>query len=474
MTDKVIVLSAIATPLIGAMIVGLLPKKTKEMLSLVVGIVTIYFVSLLIPKILAGNVITFGRDMIMGIGINFKADALSVFFAAISSVVGTIILLYSTGYMKNYENLKEYYVFVLAFIGSMLGLVFSANLILLYIFWELAAICSWKLIGFHRKETDLKAANKAFLITFGSSSFMLLGFIMIYMNSGTFNMDLLKGTQISTWAMIFIFIGIMGKSCVFPLHTWLPDAGIAPSPVTALLHAAVLVKIGIYAFARLFCQTFVISQVSRIDIALIALISAIIAGSAAFKENDIKRILAQSTISQLGLILAALALFTPYSITGALFFILAHAIGKAGLFLCAGIIEHNTKTKDITKLSGLIKNMPLTAFVFAICGLSVAGIPPMLGFWGKFFMIIAPIKAGNFWLAILFIICSILTLLYLLRWFNLVFLGKTSSHPDVREGTGMMLTAIVILAVLSIAGGIFASAPGSLVEITRTQLLSLK
>ncbi|MBL7197397.1 MAG: NADH-quinone oxidoreductase subunit L, partial [Candidatus Omnitrophica bacterium] len=145
-------------------------------------------------------------------------DGLSVFFAVISSLVGVVIIFYSIEYMKRYKNLAEYYFLVLLFIGSMMGLVFSANLLLIYVFWEIAAICSWRLIGFYRGEKDLRAANKAFLITFSAASVMLLGFIMIYLDAGTFNLNELKGTAISNLAFLFIFVGIMAKSCLFPLH----------------------------------------------------------------------------------------------------------------------------------------------------------------------------------------------------------------------------------------------------------------
>ncbi len=404
----------------------------------------------------------------------FMADGLSVFFAAISSLVGALIVLYSIGYMKKYRNLTEYYFCVTLFIGSMLGLVFSANLILVYVFWEMAAICSWRLIGFHRGEKDIWAANKAFLITFLGASVMLVGFVMVYLDAGTFNLAELRGSGITGLAFLLIFIGIMAKSCVFPLHTWLPDAGIAPSPVTALLHAAVLVKIGIYGYARFFCDVFRIPQEAGRYVAALAITSAVIAGCSALRERNIKRILAYSTISQLAFILFGLAVTGVIGMTGALLFIFAHALGKAGLFLCAGIIEQKTGTKDIKQMGGMMKVLPVTGVASALCALSVAGIPPLAGFWGKFLIIVGPIKEHQFIFAGLAVASCILTLLYLIRLFDTVFLGDVS-HPGISErSSSLMLISVSVLALLSLLGGIFAGIPGEFVQVVRDQIMVLR
>ena len=388
----------------------------------------------------------------------FMADGLSVFFAVISSFVGAVILLFSIQYMKGRENLAEYYFLVTLFIGSMLGLVFSASLIWLYIFWEIAAICSWRLIGYFRRDADLKAANKAFLITFSGASLMLIGFIKIFIDHGTFSIAALKGSYMPEWVFLAVFIGIMAKSCVFPLGTWLPDAGVAPSTVTALLHAAVLVKIGIYGFARLFCFTFIMPEAARHYVPLLAVITSIVAGCAALRETDIKRILAQSTISQLAFILFGLSFASPISISGAILFIFAHALGKAALFLSAGIIEHATGTRDIRELGGLIKALPVTGAAFAISALSVAGIPPMAGFWGKFMILVGSIREGHFLLGGLAIFGAMLTFLYMLRLFNAIFLGK-AAHPSARERAGTMVAGVLILAFFSLAGGLLIAYP---------------
>jgi len=307
------------------------------------------------------------------------------------------------------------------------------------------------------------------LITFSAASLMLIGFILVYLNTNTFNLIELKGSDISYLPFVLIFIGIMAKSCVFPLHTWLPSAGVAPSPVTAFLHAAVLVKIGIYGFARFFCNTFQSPPYMMKYVAVLAAISAIIAGCSALRETDIKRILAYSTISQLGFIFVGLAINSKIGIIGALIFVFAHALGKAGLFLTAGIIEQKTGTKDIKKLGGMMKVLPISGIAFILCSISVIGIPPLAGFFGKLFVIISPIEKKEFILSILVIFSSILTLLYLLRFFNNVFLGQVI-YSDIKEDKNLMLVSVCFLAILSLVGGILINYPAELIKIAQEQM----
>jgi len=287
--------------------------------------------------------------------------------------------------MKDSNRQKKYYFYVTLFISSMLGLVFSANLVLMYIFWEITSICSWQLISFYRKDQHLFAGNKAFLVTFVGSALMLLGISIVFIEHNTLNLIILRGKQISDLAMILIFCGMIAKSAQIPFHTWLPDAGVAPTPVTALLHAAVLVKIGVYTFGRIFAFTFYITQNFQHLVMLISIITILVTGMFAYVENDIKRILAYSTISQIGYIFLGFVSNYKIGIVGAIFYIVAHAIAKAGLFLSAGIVEHKVHERDITKLGGLIHTMPITSVSFLLCGLSVIGFPLFSGFFCKSF-----------------------------------------------------------------------------------------
>ena len=468
----------IGVPILGALtipLVALLGRQARTVWANVLAFATTASGLMLIPWVLAGGHGTVLATSALGfIGIHdlFLVDGLALFVALASSGIGALIVLYSTGYIAHTENETEYYTMVLLFIGSMMGLVFSANLIFLYIFWEIAAICSWRLIGYYRKPEFTKRADKAFLMTFLGASLMLFAFIMIYTTTGTFDMARLRGFPIAPVVMLLIFAGMIAKSATFPLHTWLPDAGIAPSTITSLLHAAVLVKIGVYGFARLFCCTFTLPSYAPTLLGGIAIGSAFIAACAAMVENDIKRILAYSTVSQLGYIFLGFSMLdNPTALAGSVFYFLAHGLGKAALFLCAGVIEHQTHTKDIRQLGGLIKTMPITAVVFFASAMSVIGIPPFAGFFSKFMVVAGTVQKGEIALAAVAIATAFITLIYLMRLFNKVFLGSPT-HGDTREGTTSMLVVLSIFALLSLFGGLFVSWPMNLVRAAVTQIVA--
>ena len=365
--------------------------------------------TLALPKAMSSTPLKFYLDLPVGLSIGFLGDGLAVFMAMISSFVGAIIIFYSFGYIDKYGNQNEYYMMCVLFLGAMMGLVFSTNLIFIYLFWEISAICCWRLIGFYREKEVIRRADKAFLITVFGALIMLIGFVAIYIETGTFDLMQLKGTHISNTVMILILFGILSKSATLPLHSWLPDAGVAPSPVTALLHAAVLVKIGVYVFARLFLVNFEVDAIWHTVVPVIAAISALVTAGAAMVENDIKRIVAYSTVSQLGFILLGLSCGSAIGAAGGLLYILMHGLAKGGLFLCAGIVEHSTHTKDIRHMGGLIKNMPVTAVSFIICAFSVMGIPPLGGFFAKYMVIGGAVDAGEPWIALTFAIGAVMT-----------------------------------------------------------------
>jgi NADH:ubiquinone oxidoreductase subunit 5 (subunit L)/multisubunit Na+/H+ antiporter MnhA subunit len=293
---------------------------------------------------------------------------------------------------------------------------------------------------------------------------MLIGFIGIYGETGTFDLTAMQGTHIPLWTVVLILFGILSKSATFPLHSWLPDAGVAPSPVTSLLHAAVLVKIGVYVYARLFVINYDIDPAFKIAVPVIAAVSALISAGAAMRANDIKRVVAYSTISQLAFILLGLSCGTEIGVVGGMLYIMTHSVAKGGLFLCAGIVEHNVHTKDITKMGGLYKRMPLTALAFIFCAFSVMGIPPFGGFFAKHLVIEGIVSTGNIALGIVFILGAVMTVMYLTRLFVKVFLGP-QTFPDVKEGTPLMVTSVLILAAVSLLLGVFINIPWGLAAL---------
>jgi proton-translocating NADH-quinone oxidoreductase chain N len=467
----------IFVPTIGAFLLPLLGRidiRLRNISAFLLVLCSCVLSFSLLPAAVSGKVVTIARYLPLGLNFVLTADSLAVFMACISSLISTIIVLYSIGYISHYENQNEYYSMVVLFLGAMMGLVFSANLILMYVFWEITAITSWRLIGFLRKKIDVLRADKAFIVTVFGSVLMLLGFLSIYQQTGSFDLAVIKEyyrhNTLPNFVIVLILAGILSKSATLPFHTWLPDAGVAPAPVTALLHAAVLVKIGVYVYARLLIVSFPVGLPWQTIVPWIAGISALISGGAALIDTDFKRIVAYSTISQIGFIFLGLSLGSEMGIFGGLLYILMHGIAKAGLFLCAGIVEQKTKIKDITKLGGLFSVMPFTAVSFLFCAFSVMGVPPFGGFFSKYMIFSAVVGKGSLALTSLFLIGAILTILYLARLFMLVFTGELRT-PGAREGSPVMVTSVAILAVISLASGFFISYPSNVAQFTVAQML---
>jgi NADH:ubiquinone oxidoreductase subunit 5 (subunit L)/multisubunit Na+/H+ antiporter MnhA subunit len=452
------VFTIISLPVLGAFVIRFFPKRYKGALSVSILCLTFMISLFSIPSVIRCKELFFQRYFTDWFSLSFVIDGLSIFMAVVSSFVACLISFYSLEYMKEYENSGEFYFWMVLFVGAMMGLVFSANLMLMYCFWEVTAVCSWRLIGFYKQEKDTKAADRAFLVTFFGASLLLLGIILIYLNYGTLELSLLKGKSLANLFAFLLLGGIISKSAQLPLQTWLPDAGVAPTPVTALLHAAVLVKIGVYVFARFFGLTFFTTPFFINTVIGLSVVTIIVAGACALIENNMKRILAYSTISQLGYVILAFSLGTGLSFKIGLLYILAHSLAKAGLFLCAGIIEHKTGTKNINELGGLLKTMPYTGLAYILCAFSIIGIPPFLGFWPKFMVVLFAIKGGYVLAGALAITGALFTLFYLMRLFEKVFLGEIKIKAE--EGNrSLMVQVVIILGALSLILGLVVKLP---------------
>jgi proton-translocating NADH-quinone oxidoreductase chain M len=478
MTLETILLLAVLVPTIGAFALPLvsgLSRRLRNSVAFVLVATALVCSAALVPSAAAGQGPTVRLDFPLGLNFVLHADGLAVFMAIVSSLISTIIVLYSTSYISHYEHQDEYYLMVVLFLGAMMGLVYAGNLILLYVFWEITAIASWRLIGFFREPLHVVRADKAFLVTVFGALAMLLGFISLYVQTGSFDLatiqEKLKGDPLPSLAVVLILAGILSKSATLPFHTWLPDAGVAPSPVTALLHAAVLVKIGVYVFARLFVVTFTIAPEWHTVILVVAAASALVSAGAALIDTDLKRIIAYSTVSQIAFIFLGLASGTVMGVAGALLYILMHGIAKGGLFLCAGIVEQNTHMKDIRQMGGLARTMPITAVSFLFCALSVMGIPPFGGFFSKYMVISGAVQGGQLAVALVFLVGAVLTILYLFRVFNRVFLGE--ARTSVREGSRVMVACVALLAVLALVSGIFISPSSWFAQAAVEQMLGM-
>ncbi len=463
----VVLLCIVLIPLLGACflpLVGRASPRLRNALAFLFVLAPFALLLGLLPSAMSEVPVSLHVALPLGLSFGFLADGLAVFMALISSFLGLIIVVYSFGYVHHGENQNEYYLMVVMFIGAMMGITLSTDLIFLYGFWEISAVCCWRLIGFFREGEYVRRANKAFLITGAGALIMLGGFLLVYQQYGTTDLTQLQGKEIANAAVILILFGILSKSATLPLHSWIADAGVAPTPATALLHAAVLVKIGVYVFTRLFVVNFTLAEVWHTAMPVIAAVSAMLSAGAALVENDVKRIIAYSTVSQIGFILLGLSVGGEMALAGGLLYILMHAVSKAGLFLCAGIVEHSCHTKDIRQLGGLAKRMPLTAVSFFLCAFSVMGVPPFGGFFSKYMVVNGAVEAGQPWLSIVFLAGAVMTVLYLLRAFVRVFLGECHQEHVPQEGSATMVYSVVFLGVLSVVSGLMAYYPAQWVD----------
>jgi proton-translocating NADH-quinone oxidoreductase chain N len=478
LNNGVLILLIVLIPVLGSLFVPLLEllsEKARNIFSLLLVLASFVLSVALIPFVLSGQTASIAISAPLGLDFVFRADGLAVFMASVSSFISAIIVIFSFDYISHYENRNEYYAMVVLFLGGMMGIVYSSNLILLYLFWEITGIASWRLVGFFREKSDVLFADKTFLVTAFGALVMLIGFISLYGVANSFDMMKIKaalnGSALPNITVMLILAGILSKSATLPFHTWLPDAGVAPSPVTALLHAAVLVKIGVYVFARLFIATFPIAVIWHTIIPAIAVASALVAAGAALIETNMKRLIAYSTISQIGFIFFGLATGNMYGVAGGLLYILMHGLAKAGLFLCAGIVEQNTHTKDITKMGGLVKTMPWTALAFLTCSLSVMGVPPFGGFFSKYMVFMGSLQDRQWIVSAFFLFCAFLTIIYLFRMFRLVFMGDLKINA--KEGSSLMVGSVMTLAVLSLFAGIFIMFPARFAQVAASQIAGI-
>jgi len=404
----------------------------------------------------------------LSVQVGLLVDSLTAVMLVVVSLVSLMVQIYSQGYMHGDPGYHRYFAFMSLFTACMLGLVMADNLVFMFLFWEGVGLGSYLLIGFwFHRPSAANAAKKAFIVTrFGDFGF-LAAILLLFYNTGTFNIEelhslaiagVLAGTTL-TWAALGIFSGAVGKSAQFPLHVWLPDAMEGPTPVSALIHAATMVAAGVFLVARFF-PLFEHSHAALTTVAVIGGFTAIFAASMGLVMTDIKRVLAYSTISQLGYMMLGLGVG---GVAVGIFHLFNHAFFKALLFLGAGSVNHSTGTFDMREMGGLRKAMPWTYITFLIASLSIAGIWPLSGFWSKD-EILAYSFTNNPILFYLAIITVFMTAFYMFRAVFITFGGEyrggaaSSSHSGhghgkLHESPMVMVVPMVILAVLSVASG---------------------
>ncbi len=435
----------------------------------------IFFIGQL-PNIKAGNSITTFVEWIpyLGINLEFTLDGLTMIFALLITFIGFLVFIYARAYMKSYSGTMKFYFYLTLFSGSMLGMVLSSNFIQLFIFWELTSVLSFLLISFfNEKEQARKAAFQALFVTVFGGLCLFAGIILIGNIVDSYSLaDWLDSAQLirndSRYlpALILILIGIFSKSAQYPFHFWLLGAMQAPTPVSSYLHSATMVKAGIFLLARLYPVLGGTVEWTNI-VTLIGALTMLTGSYLAITQIDIKLILAYTTISALGILTLLLGIDTKLSVKAALVFLFVHAFYKAALFMLAGYLTKLTGTRVIDHFGGLIQSTPIGFAITMIALLSMAGIPPMLGFIGK--ELIYEAKFDSPWISSLLVILGVTSNIFMVAVSFLllfkVFLGRKNSNiTSSKDKYKMLLFSPGVLALLSIGFGLFPDLLSSLIE----------
>ncbi|AOY04740.1 Na+/H+ antiporter subunit A [Bacillus subtilis] len=477
---------AILSPFLFAFIIPFLAKYAKRVhtgwfVLILPVLLFIYFLPT-IRMTQSGETLRSVLEWIPSLGINFTVyiDGLGLLFALLITGIGSLVTLYSIFYLsKEKEQLGPFYVYLLMFMGAMLGVVLVDNVMVLYMFWELTSLSSFLLIGYwYKREKSRYGAAKSLLITVSGGLCMLGGFILLYLITDSFSIremvhqvQLIAGHELFIPAMILILLGAFTKSAQFPFYIWLPDAMEAPTPVSAYLHSATMVKAGIYVIAR-FSPIFAFSAQWFWIVSLVGLFTMVWGSFHAVKQTDLKSILAFSTVSQLGMIISMLGVsaaalhygHTEYytvAAMAAIFHLINHATFKGSLFMAVGIIDHETGTRDIRKLGGLMAIMPITFTISLIGTFSMAGLPPFNGFLSKEMFFTSMLRVTHFDLfnvqtwGVLFPlfawIGSVFTFIYSMKLLFKTFRGNYQPEqlekPAHEAPVGMLVPPVILVAL---------------------------
>jgi NADH-quinone oxidoreductase subunit L len=426
-------------------------------------------------KIVAANAVWLNLSDHLHIDMGVLLDPISVMMLVVISTVSFMVHIYSLGYMKGEKGFERYYAFLSLFTFSMMGLVVATNIFQMYIFWELVGVSSYLLIGFYYdRPSAVAASKKAFIVTRFADMGFLVGILILSFTTKTFDFVTLTdingpaiaskggavfmGMSLMTWSMIFIFMGGAGKSAMFPLHIWLPDAMEGPTPVSALIHAATMVVAGVYLVARMFPVYYFTAPEALHIIAWVGAISSLFAAIIALTQTDIKRVLAYSTISQIGYMIFSLGV-SGYGGHDGLGFMASnwhlfnHAMFKALLFLGAGSVIHAVHSNDMKDMGGLRRYMPVTNITFLIACLTIAGVPPLSGFFSKDEILTAALHHNKILFAIEYAVAG-LTAFYMFRLYFSVFHGHDRHyHHTPHESPATMTVPLIILAFGSVFAG---------------------
>lgn len=461
----------VIVPLGTAFLSLIISKLWKRSADWIANIATIFLMGFAIYFVrFAGQTVTYyagGWEPINGIpfGIAMVADSLTMIMLLIVNVVGFGVNIYSVNYMSHYTDKPKYYTLFLLMMAGLNGVVISGDLFNLFVFLEITAIASYALVAFGIGSEELEASFKYQILGGTASALVLLGIALFYFMTGTLNFadaSQIINTMGTNPALVFIsilfLVGFGLKAALMPFHAWLPDAHpSAPAPISAMLSGVVIKVLGVYTLVRIFINVFGFTNVPFIPTIFLILgtLSMVVSAYLALGQNDYKRLLAYSSISQIGYVMFAVGLNTPLAFLGAIFHLINHAASKSLLFLNSGAVVYTTGTRDMNKMGGLSKKMPITAYSSLIGSLSISGIPPFGGFWSKLIIIIAAVQAKHYILSGVAILISIVTLVYYLKSQKLAFWGTLNSiYENVKEAPFAMSFVCILFALLSIGMGL--------------------
>ena len=458
MTSSVLVALTIGLPWLGALCISFgvrdRSERAQHALAILFAVTSGLAALALLPTAANATILRIPVGGVFG-DFTFNPDGLGVFLASVATVVGSLAVIFSVDYMRGEKQLGRYYALVLLFIGAMAGLALTGSILLLFIFWEITALCSYALISFYNDDPKAVAGGiKALIMTQIGGVGLLVGALIVYAYLGGYDISLLieKANTLPPGVLNVLAFGFLiaaaAKSAQFPFQTWLPDAMEAPTPVSALIHAATMVNAGVYLLAR-FYPAFAPVPGWTMAVMIVGMLSALLTAIMALVATDLKRVLAYSTVSQLGYMVYAVG---AGGILASQFHLLSHAVFKALLFLGAGAVIHAIGTRDLRKMGGLGRQMPLIRTTFIIGALALVGIPILNGFWSKEMVLEAGLSGGPAWIWIVMLIGAGLTALYTFRVVWMVFFGAPRGDDNhgathAHDATHAMRFALVVLAV---------------------------
>lgn len=469
-------LIALLIPLIGTL--GVMfrgeDENVREGISSVASVLLLLVVCSMIPEVLKGKVLVFHMFTILpGLTISLRADAMSMIFALVASSLWTIAVYYSMGYMrglKEHAQTRFNACFALSIFGA-IGVAFSDNLLTMYLFYEIVSICTYPLVAHHQDEEGYSGARKYIVyLTATAKAFLLPAMILIYVLTGTldFAMNISTGifpADVNKALVIMLYVFCLfgfAKNGIMPFHHWLPGAMVAPTPVSALLHAVAVVKVGVFCTTRVMLYVFGVDTMHALNLgiptAYFVGFTVIMASILALSKDNLKARLAYSTVSQLSYIIMGVALLTPSGIEGGLIHIVNHAFSKITLFFCAGAIYVATHKKNISEMEGLGKTMPYTFGAFAIASLSMIGAPPVAGFITKWNLLIGSIEAHQIGILLILIASTLLNVAYFAPVTYRAFFSPRpagETYQGIKEAPLAMLIPILIACAISVLLGIF-------------------